>query len=279
MIARYDHIAFGSVPRKRRTSVFDFLNLTIDVPRLLADQQRIADVLDKADELRSTRRAGLAKLNGLTQSVFLDMFGDPAEKPEERLTTRFGDVLDAPLRNGVSPSALGTIGRKVLTLSAISGDRFDETAVKEGLFESTRTIHNAVDVRDFLICRGNGNLRMVGKGRYPSRSMPDVAFPDTMIAARLSPNRVEPLFLEQVWNSVATRKQIESRARTTNGTLKVNQTILEDIRIITPPLDRQRAFAARIRHIRESERLHMKSRSQLDALFASLQHRAFRGEL
>ena len=43
----------------------------------LPEQRRIAEILDKADALRAKRRAALAQLDTLTQSIFLDMFGDP----------------------------------------------------------------------------------------------------------------------------------------------------------------------------------------------------------
>ena len=53
------------------------------VPLLpLPEQRRIADILDNADALRAKRRAALAQLDTLTQSIFLDMFGDPAANPK-----------------------------------------------------------------------------------------------------------------------------------------------------------------------------------------------------
>lgn len=41
------------------------------------DQRRIAAILDAADDLRAKRQEALAKLDTLTQAIFLDMFGDP----------------------------------------------------------------------------------------------------------------------------------------------------------------------------------------------------------
>ena len=38
-------------------------------------------MLDAADALRTKRRQALAKLDTLTQAIFIDMFGDPASKP------------------------------------------------------------------------------------------------------------------------------------------------------------------------------------------------------
>ena len=55
----------------------------LPVPLLpLPEQRRIAEILDKADALRAKRRAALAYLDTLTQSIFLDMFGDPATNPK-----------------------------------------------------------------------------------------------------------------------------------------------------------------------------------------------------
>jgi type I restriction enzyme S subunit len=42
----------------------------------LSEQKRIAEILDRAEALRAKRRVALALLDELTQSIFLDMFGD-----------------------------------------------------------------------------------------------------------------------------------------------------------------------------------------------------------
>jgi type I restriction enzyme S subunit len=120
---------------------------------------------------------------------------------------------------------------------------------------------------------------LVGKGYFPTGRMPDVTFPDTMIAARVSPERVERAFLQHVWNSTAVRRQIESVARTTNGTFKVNQTMLEGIDFVIPPLPLQRKFARRVVAVEKLKVAHGASLAEMDTLFAALQHRAFRGEL
>ena len=61
----------------------------------LPEQRRIAEILDKADALRAKRRAALAQLDTLTQSIFLDMFGDPATNPKgwPVQAARVGDML------------------------------------------------------------------------------------------------------------------------------------------------------------------------------------------
>ena len=56
------------------------LELQIPLPPL-AEQKRIAGILDAADALRAKRREALAQLDTLIQSTFLDMFGDPVTNP------------------------------------------------------------------------------------------------------------------------------------------------------------------------------------------------------
>ena len=48
----------------------------------LAEQRRIAGVLDRAEALRAKRRAALAQLDSLTESLFLDLFGKPKKNPK-----------------------------------------------------------------------------------------------------------------------------------------------------------------------------------------------------
>ena len=62
----------------------------------LAEQRRIAEVLDRAEALRAKRRAALAQLDSLTQSLFLDLFGDPVTNPRKvgRCDARdYGEVV------------------------------------------------------------------------------------------------------------------------------------------------------------------------------------------
>ncbi|CAA6821285.1 MAG: Type I restriction-modification system, specificity subunit S (EC [uncultured Sulfurovum sp.] len=54
--------------------------LYVNVPPL-SKQKTIAKTLDKAKELIELRKASIEKLDELSKSVFIDMFGDPVENP------------------------------------------------------------------------------------------------------------------------------------------------------------------------------------------------------
>ncbi|MEU4788572.1 restriction endonuclease subunit S [Micromonospora tulbaghiae] len=243
------------------------------------EQRRIAEVLDRADELRAKRREALAHLGDVTQSIFLDLFGSPSSNPMNWPLVTLGDALVMPLRNGLSPATRGQVEGLVLTLSSVTGQRFDPTARKRATFLAPPPAVQTVHPSDFLICRGNGNLSLVGRGFFPYDPMPDTTFPDTIIAARIQTTTVRPAFLEHVWRSNAVRRQIEALARTTNGTYKVNQTMLESVSFFAPPLPLQDDFVRKIAAVDALRRRHSSHHAELDALFASLQDRAFRGLL
>jgi type I restriction enzyme, S subunit len=245
----------------------------------LPEQRRIADVLDRAEALRAKRRAALVLLDHLAAAIFREIFGEEARSFERWNSVNFEQLLQIPLRNGLSPSHSGTVRAKVLTLSAVTGSGFDVDAWKESTFHAPPPPGQSVHEDDFLVCRGNGNIQLVGKGYFPAQRMSDVTFPDTIIAARVAGDRVDKAFLQYVWNSRPVRKQIESLARTTNGTFKVNQTVLEGIKLIAPPLPLQREFARRVEALERMKTAQRASMAEMDTLFESLQHRAFRGEL
>ena len=64
----------------RRIILKDLKRVRFPLPPL-AEQKRIAAILDAADALRAKRRETLAQLDTLLQSTFLDMFGDPVTNP------------------------------------------------------------------------------------------------------------------------------------------------------------------------------------------------------
>jgi type I restriction enzyme S subunit len=158
--------------------------------------------------------------------------------------TQFGKVLLQPLRNGVSPSSKGQIPGKVLTLSAVTNSIFNPTAAKVALFAEALNPDKLVSCREFLVCRGNGNLALVGTAKFPTQDMPDTVFPDTVIAARPDPHVLDPRFLEFAWQSPFVREQLRVGARTTNGTYKINQAVLEELWVPLPAMERQQEFSA-----------------------------------
>ena len=212
-------------------------NMEISIPPTNV-QRRIVMELDHICGLIDCTRRQLSLLDDLIKSRFVEMF-----ESESWAVTPAREVL-LDMRNGVSPSREGSYHVGVLTLSAITQGSFDAELRKEGTFSSDPPLEKRVAAGEFYICRGNGNRNLVGVGEYSSENHPDLVFPDTMIAARMNTDLVCPKYLRYAWGRPGVRTQIESRARTTNGTFKINQRMISGVLLPIPPLDLQREFAA-----------------------------------
>jgi len=95
---------------------------------------------------------------------------------------------------------------------------------------------------------------------------------------KLVKQRVEPVWLQEVLNSSHCYQQSQRLTKgIVNRDLGLRQML--DISFPLPPLNVQKTVAARVAEIDELKAHHRSHLAKLDALFASLQHRAFRGEL
>lgn len=256
---------------QRRVPVSFLKSLDIPLPPF-PEQRRIAAVLDEADALRTARRQELALINSAVDDRVQAIV---ASSPTE---VRFGELLAEPLRNGISPSRGGLHEADVLTLSAITHGSFDAKQRRSDTFAAQHSADKLVTAGLHLICRGNGNANLVGAMVAVPQTMPGVAFPDTMIATRPS-SAITSAALLAAWRSEGVREQIRRSARTTNGTYKVNQQTLAAIRVPVCTPSQQEEIAALEHERKRLTEVLGASSAVIDSLFASLQHRAFRGEL
>lgn len=262
----------GSTARRRSLPADVFHALLLRLPSL-PEQHRIAAILDHADALRTKRRQVLTHLAALNQSIFTAMFSS------DHFNSVPAGVLMPKMRNGLSPATNGTYEAHVLTLSSVTQGRFNRRAVKPGFFSIDPPADKRITNRDFLMCRGNGNKALVGVGTYSRENLPELVFPDTVIAGTVDTTLVTMPFLEAAWKRREVRTQIEAIARTTNGTYKVNQQTLSGVLVPVPPLDLQEDFAAKVTGVAHQRDTAEHASRADDELFRSLQSRAFRGEL
>lgn len=249
---------------------------TIPLPPL-EEQRRIVDILERAASIRRLRREAQETARKIVPALFNKMFGDPDQNPMGWPVRLLGAVLCELPRNGLSPSRAGTYGDSVLTLSAITRGSFDATAVKEANFARPVAQRERVSSQDFLITRGNGNLELVGRGEFPTCDMPHVAFPDTIIAVRPKQHELSLEYLSAFWNTAYARRYLASKAQTTNGTFKLNQTAIVGIPVMLPPLEAQLAFAQLASATTRSNLLQSRAATLTQAATAAIEAHMFNG--
>ncbi len=204
----------------------------------LAEQRRIVEAIEehftRIDAAEATLSTALGRIDWLLQALITRAIPTDAEH------CSLDEVLKAPLANGRSVRSRDG-GFPVLRLTAIKDRRIDPLQSKEGDWEADGAKSFLVEEGDFLVSRGNGSLKLVGRGglvdQVPSEG---VAFPDTMIRIRTAPERLTPRYLSLVWDSPAVRRQIEGHAHTTAGIYKVNQEMLRGVSIPVVDVAQQR---------------------------------------
>ena len=167
------------------------------------------------------------------------------ELPEGWQWAKLESLLSESLSNGRSTQT--TIdGFPVLRLTALKNGKIDLRERKIGAWTKEQAQNFLVKNGDFFVSRGNGSLHLVGRGGLVEQEPDEVAYPDTLIRIRVSPNICDIKYLRTVWDSSLVRNQIETTARTTAGIYKINQKDLGNFIIPLPPLDEQRRIVAEV---------------------------------
>jgi type I restriction enzyme, S subunit len=260
------HSSRTNIPKVNRESLVAYEAL---LPPL-AEQRRIADVLDRAEALRAKRRTALAKLDSLTQSLFLESFVANNQFPSESLDSICELITDG---THYTPT-YSEIGVIFLSSRNVTSGYIDWSDVKF-IPESLHTeLHRRVapKMNDILLAK-NGTT---GIAAIVDR---DCVFDIYVSLALLRPSgRVLPIFLQQAINSPACTRQFDASLKGI-GVPNLHLKEIRQTKIPVPPIELQREFARRIRAVEKLKTAQRASLAELDALFSSLQHRAFRGEL
>jgi type I restriction enzyme S subunit len=244
------------------------------------EQLKIAEVLDRAEALRANRRAALALLDTLAKSIFFGLFGNESDRwpmrPVSDYVARFegGKSFQADSDNNAKAVY------RVLKISAVTSMEIipsESKPVPDG-YQPER--EHLVRSGDLLFSRAN-TLDLVGAVAHVEAAPSNMLLPDKLWRfVWAEPRLVDPHFVWALFQSGPVRREIARRATGTSGSMKnISQEKLMGIQTMVPPLSLQKEFARRLASINGLKSAYRASLAQLDALFASLQHRAFRGEL
>ncbi|WP_213379405.1 restriction endonuclease subunit S [Allochromatium tepidum] len=240
----------------------------------LPEQRRIAEILDKADALRAKRRAALAQLDTLTQSIFLDMFGDPATNPKGWPKKPFGEVCETRLGKMLDQKQqTGQNRRPYLRNANVQWFRFDITNLLEMDFDEDERRILRLQPGDLLICEGGEP----GRAAVWQGEIEECYFQKALHRARPDRRLAAPDYLAWLLWFLVKRGGLSGVTSATIAHLTGEK--LAVLPTMLPPVDLQRLFVCRVAGIKTLATNQRASLHQLDALFASLQHRAFRGEL
>lgn len=236
-------------------------------------QIRAANILELVDSLRAKRRKALEQLNALAQAIFIEMFGDPVLNPKGWETKRLGELGRVVTGNTPSRSRADYYGGEVEWIKSdnINSPSYYLTEAVERLTQAGKAVARVVPAGSVLVTCIAGSPECIGNAGLADR---EVAFNQQINA--LVPERVESHFL---YAHFLFGKKLVQRASTSGMKGMVSKSKFEEIEFIYPPHELQNEYSQKIRHIQKVRERCQQANAELDALFSSLQHRAFRGEL
>jgi len=239
----------------------------------LAEQRRIAEVLDRAEALRTKRLAALGQFDSLTQSIFLDLFGHPITNPKGWPRKRIADIGKVITGNTPPRANPGYYGTHIEWIKSdnINTPHYYLTKATEGLSESGKAVARSVPGGSILVTCIAGSPECIGNAAMTDR---EVAFNQQINA--FVPIKGDAHFL---YAQMLVGKRLIQEASTAGMKGMVSKGRFEEIMLIHPPIELQREFARRVTAMEALKTVQRASLAELDALFATVQYLAFRGEL
>jgi type I restriction enzyme, S subunit len=268
----------ANLPRLSPNQLSDF---EIPLPPL-AEQKRIAAILDAADALRAKRRQTLAELDTLLQSTFLDMFGDPVTNPKGWEVVPLINLLEERSINGAyySKEAYSTNGgtRMVHMADAFYGT-VDVADVQRVSVPETDIEKYGLRSTDILVSRRSLNYEGSAKPCLIPDSNEPLIFESSLIRVRPDRARIVHLYLYHYLQNGRARSKFVFPLVTRSTISGINQANLMKVKVVTPPLSLQHCFSTIVNSVEQQKTRLRAHLAELDTLFASLQSRAFTGEL
>jgi type I restriction enzyme S subunit len=243
----------------------------------LPEQRRIAGILDQADALRRLRRRSLSRLSALGQAIFYEMFGDPVANPKGWPLGTIRDLLaDAKYGTAQKASSTGP-GLPILRMGNLTYEgqiKLDDLKYVE---LSAKDFPKYTTMAGDLLFNRTNSKELVGKTAVVETAEP-LAIAGYLIRARTN-KRANPHYISAYLNSAPGKAVLRNMCKNIVGMANINAQEMQNIVIAHPPVELQNEFADRLAAISIRRAVHEEAMQQTDSLFASLQHRAFRGEL
>jgi type I restriction enzyme S subunit len=247
------------------------LELEIPLPPI-AEQGRLATILDNADSLRRKRKHAIDLLGSLTQSVFLEMFGsrrDPVfelkDVVKKGTIVTYGIVQAGPEFPGGIPYI--RTGDLVDGNIQIGGLKRTDPAI------AARFSRSRVDAGDIVMSiRATVGTTAVVPPALEGANL-------TQGTARIAPGEnVQLNYLLEYIRSESTQRWLAAQVKGATF-LEITLGRLRELPVVVPPLDLQNEFSNTVMKVRREQACSIRQAALADSLFSSLQSRAFSGQL
>mgnify|MGYP001771019538 CR=1 FL=1 len=266
----------GTSGRQRVPRTF-WDRLEIPLPPLPV-QQRIVQILQKADEIRQKRKQALELTEKILPALFLEMFGDPATNPKGWPVKPLGEVLTV-IRNGTT-TPQNTVGRgwPVSRIETISYETVNRNKVRWVELDEPQYQKWKLQVGDILFSHIN-SIEHIAKTAMYMGDPPNLVHGMNLLLLRTDSSKCLPEYLHTYLKLPVVRQRIRAMARQAVNQASLNQAQLKGLPIMLPPIAFQEKLQMAIVHHQSVLTRFTQMREENEILCQNLLSRAFTGEL
>jgi type I restriction enzyme S subunit len=254
-----------------RISRKDLSKLTLPLPPLL-EQQRIAAILDKAEEIKRKREQAIAKLDELAQSTFVEMFGDPLTNELELPTAKLEEIT-IKITDGEHLNPKFTEhGMPIVMAGNVLENDVELSLAKKVSTEDGHKFRKKCKPEKYdllLVSRGAtiGRMTIVN-------SSDEFCLMGSVILIKVNLDKVNPIYL----TTLLKFPHMRSALYKTSGSSAQQAIYLKDLKnqtCLLPDIHNQNKFGEKIKSINSARKLHIQALHQSSNLSSSLQNQAF----
>lgn len=232
----------------------------------LTKQKKIANILDKASELITLRKESIQKLDELSKSIFIDMFGDPVSNSKKWNLVTCIDSSSCIVPGRDKPKSFSGTIPWITTNDLIDKGFIDKSKNNIGLSqEEIRKSKAKIIPKNSVIFTCVGDLGIV------SITKNNIVMNQQLHSFQCKEN-VNNCFL--MYN-ISMQKDYMYKMASSTTLPYMNKTICNNIPLILPPITLQTKFATIIEKIEEQKALYEKELKLLENNFDSLLDESF----
>ena len=256
----------------------NFDDFIIPLPPL-DQQKKIASILDAADTYRQKTKALISKYDELTQSLFLDMFGDPVKNEKGWEVNSGKNVFKLIGGAAFKSKDYTSFGIPLIRIGTVNKSFFDSAQLTFLPYSFEESYSRYIVYPSDLLITLTGT---VGKDDYGNAFALTNEYEKYLLNQRVakicSSENYNLVFLKFFLKQKKVKNELIGVSRGVRQANLSNEDFYK-LEVIEPPLSIQTQFAERVKAIEQQKAKAQESLEKAEELFNSLLQKAFKGEL
>jgi type I restriction enzyme S subunit len=231
----------------------------------LAEQQRIAALLDTADRILKLREQAIAKLDALAQSVFVDMFGDPLTNSKNFETVKVSSICKLVNGRAFKPTEWQESGKPIIRIQNLNDEKKRFNYTQEN-FDKKYLVKNGDVLFSWSGTPGTsfGCFKWLREDGWLNQHIFKVILNEKLITT--------DFFIMQMNLKIG---ELISQAHGGVGLQHVTKKMVDELPLLLPPIKLQQDFCKRVTEFEKIQRIYKNAFDLTNLLQSSLQHQSF----